>query len=181
MRTDITLRRIDHDDDEFLFQLFRSANEHKFDTLSWPEERLSHLLRTQFEAQEQQYRGRYANAELHIVMAGDVPAGRFYVWRGADEIVLIDITIASEYRNRQIGSTLVGRLLAEGRREGKTVRAHVESSNRARRLWGRLGFQVVEDLGIYLRLEQPAIAIADVDRQVVLDLASGPGGSSWLT
>jgi ribosomal protein S18 acetylase RimI-like enzyme len=155
----ITLRAIDHGDDEFLFELFRSAHEHKFVALCWSEEQLCQLLRTQFTTQEWQYRGRYADAELTIILADGEPVGRLYVRRGEDEIVLIDITIAAAHRNRKIGSVLVERLLAEGRRDGKAVRAHVERTNRARRLWMRLGFQVIEDLGIYLRLEQPATAI----------------------
>ena len=50
-------------------------------------------------------------------------------------------------------------LLAEAVTAGKPVRLHVEQANPARRLYQRLGFEQIEDQGIYLLLEcKPAIS-----------------------
>jgi GNAT superfamily N-acetyltransferase len=164
MSPTITFRPIDSADEAFLFDLFRSANEHKFVPLGLPEEQLTQLLEVQFQAQERQYRWQYENGDLNIVLAHGEPIGRYYVWRGDNEIVLVDITMAPDHRNQGIGGQLVRELLREGRREGKPVHAHVEKMNRAQQLWVRLGFQVVEDNGMYLRLEQPVEPAAATDQ-----------------
>ena len=46
-----------------------------------------------------------------------------------------------------------GEQFEEGHAVGKRVAIHVEKFNPARRLYARLGFREVQDLGIYLKLE----------------------------
>jgi ribosomal protein S18 acetylase RimI-like enzyme len=86
-------------------------------------------------------------------MCGDWPAGRLLVLRLADEIRLADISILPEYRNAGIGRKLIEDLLVEAAVAGKPVRLHVEKSNRARRLYERLGFVEIGDTGSHFFME----------------------------
>ena len=73
--------------------------------------------------------------------------------RGEVEIRLVDIALLSQHRNVGIGSALLKDLLSEAQSTGKPVRLHVETSNRAMRLYERLGFTVLEERGIYQFME----------------------------
>ena len=90
---------------------------------------------------------------IDSLTADGVPIGRLYVWRGDDEIVIVDVTILPEHQTG-IGAALVRELLREGDRLGKPVRAHVEKINRAWKLWVRVGFRIVGDTGLYYELEK---------------------------
>jgi ribosomal protein S18 acetylase RimI-like enzyme len=81
------------------------------------------------------------------------PAGRLYVARWQREIRIVDIALLPAFRGRGIGSRLITELLEEGSRKGKNVSIHVETFNPAFRLYQRLGFEVVEDKGVYLLME----------------------------
>jgi ribosomal protein S18 acetylase RimI-like enzyme len=48
---------------------------------------------------------------------------------------------------------LIKDLLTEAERAGKPVSLHVAKDNRARRLYERLGFETLEDTGIYFKME----------------------------
>jgi ribosomal protein S18 acetylase RimI-like enzyme len=72
-----------------------------------------------------------------------------YVARWNNEIRIIDIALLPEHLNRGIGTQLISELLAEAASAGLPVTIHVKSSNPARHLYERLGFQLAEDLGVY--------------------------------
>ncbi|HEX6939117.1 MAG TPA: GNAT family N-acetyltransferase, partial [Longimicrobiales bacterium] len=66
-----------------------------------------------------------------------------------------DIALLPEHRGRGIGTALLEALIAEADAAGKPVSIHVEQYNPARRLYARLGFREVEDLGVYVFMERP--------------------------
>jgi ribosomal protein S18 acetylase RimI-like enzyme len=156
MQEPLTLRPICMDDDAFLFRLFCSTHEQNFASLDMPEEQKDDLLRMQFTAQQSQYRGQYPNADFDLVLQDAVPIGSITALRGADKFVLIDITLLREHRNAGIGTQLVTLLIQQALAAGKPLDAHVERNNPAWRLWRRLGFEVVDDDGVYLRIRVPA-------------------------
>ena len=84
-----------------------------------------------------------------------MPVGNFYTLRGPDEFVLIDITLLPEHRNAGIGAGLVQELIAQANAENEPLFAHVLKDNPAWRLWQRVGFRLVNDDGMYLRIEVP--------------------------
>ena len=90
-----------------------------------------------------------------VVLVDGVPAGRLYVDRTADEIRVVDITLLPEHRGAGVGESLLEPILDEGDRDGLPVTIHVERHNPALRLYDRLGFEVVDDLGVYLFLRRP--------------------------
>ena len=121
--------------------------------MSWSESEKAEFLRQQFEAQHRFYREQFADAAFDIVLLDDRPVGRLYVDRRADEIRIIDIALLPEARGRGVGTSLMNDLLAEAARRGQPVRIHVERNNPALRLYGRLGFEQIEDQGVYYLME----------------------------
>ena len=148
-----TRRLATADDREFLFRVFASTREEELGGVPWDAESKLAFLRQQFEAQDAHYRRYYPTAAFEVVLLGDEPIGRLYVDRWESEIRIMDISLMPAYRNEGIGTALLGELLDEGRRRGKTVSIHVEIYNPAMRLYQRLGFVHREDRGVYALME----------------------------
>jgi ribosomal protein S18 acetylase RimI-like enzyme len=146
-------RPVEEADQPFLYELYASTRAEELAVTGWSPEQKAAFLRMQFDAQTAHYRTRYAGSEFSIVEADGVPAGRLYVARWANEIRIVDIALVPRFRNRGIGTQLIGEVLAEGRESGKPVTIHVETFNPALRLYQRLGFRAKEDKGVYLLLE----------------------------
>ncbi len=68
-------------------------------------------------------------------------------------LLLVDISLLPEARGSGLGTAILKDLVAA---ETGPVQLHVERTNRARRLYERLGFEVVETQPIYLRMVRPA-------------------------
>ena len=120
----------------------------------WTDADKDAFVRMQFEAQDRWYREQMPDASFDVVLVEDEPAGRLYVDQREDEIRIVDIALLPEYRNRGIGSGLLGDLIAGADRAGKPLTIHVERFNRARRFYERLGFREIADRGVYLLLER---------------------------
>ncbi len=151
---DITLRPITPEDDEVLFALFCSAHRHKFAPLGLPDAHLEPLLRMQFEGQRQDFARNYPDADFNLVLKAGVVVGQWFVCRRPEHIVVIDVTFLPASRTG-MATRLVRNLLREARETGQPVRAHVETTNPARKLWLRLGLRRVGGDEAYWRLEYP--------------------------
>ena len=152
----ITLRPIRDDDEGFLFDLFRSVHEQDLGFVDLPGEQKTALLRMQFDAQQQQYHAQYPRGNFDLILKADVPVGIIYTQRGPDEFVLIDIALLPKFRNEGIGKKLVTELIHQAQVEKETLTAHVRKDNPAWRLWQRLGFEEVNDDGVYLQIRVPS-------------------------
>ena len=122
--------------------------------MPWDDGQKDAFVRMQFEAQDAWWRENYPDATFDVIVVDGEPAGRLYVYRGDSDIRIVDIALLPEYRGRGLGSALMRDLLAEADADGKSVTIHVERMNPALRLYGRLGFSVAEDKGVYLFLER---------------------------
>jgi ribosomal protein S18 acetylase RimI-like enzyme len=81
------------------------------------------------------------------------PIGRLYLDRREAEIRIIDIALLTSERRNGVGGALLREVLTEARAAGKAVRIHVERNNPALRLYHRLGFNEIEDQGVYYLME----------------------------
>ena len=149
----ITLRPVVAGDAGFLRRLYGSTREAELAHLDWDDDQKDAFISSQFEAQRRSYEEHYRGAASDLIVVDGEPAGRLYVARGADEIRIVDIALLPAYRNRGIGSQLLGALLDEAAVADKQVTMHVERFNPALRLYERLGFVLVEDKGVHLFLE----------------------------
>ena len=146
----VTLRPVGPGDEDFLFRVYASTRVEELAPLPWTAEQKEAFLRQQFQAQSIDWGKNYGGAEFSIVEVDGVPAGRFYVDRDHDEIRLVDIALLPQFRRAGIGTGLIRELLAKAQAQGVPVTIHVEVFNPARALYERLGFENVEDRGVYL-------------------------------
>jgi ribosomal protein S18 acetylase RimI-like enzyme len=157
----VRTRPVTPDDQELLYRVYASTRTEELAPVPWTAEQKEAFLRMQFRAQSADYAANYGNAEFSVVLVDDAPAGRLYVDRRDDEIVLVDIALLPEHRGGGVGGGILRRLMAEAGTAGKPLRIHVERMNPALRLYERLGFRQIGDHGIYLYMEWRAPAAGD--------------------
>ncbi len=151
----VTLRSVTDDDRDFLCAVYRSTREAELAMVPWDEAAKAAFVAQQFDAQDRFWAEQRPDAVRAVVLVDGVPAGRLYVDRTADEVRVVDITLLPEHRGAGVGESLLGPILDEGDRDGLPVTIHVERHNPALHLYERLGFEVVDDLGVYLFLRRP--------------------------
>ena len=150
----LTFRSITEADLEFLYRVYASTRQDEMALMPWGDDEKDAFLRSQFQFQQQHYRQSYPDATFAVVMVGDDEIGRLYVQRHEDEILIIDIALLPEHRGKGIGGQILQGLLQEASETVKPVRIHVLKANdSAIRLYHRLGFGKVEDMGLYDRME----------------------------
>jgi ribosomal protein S18 acetylase RimI-like enzyme len=153
MDESLRLRPITPEDDAFLARVYASSRAEELAITGWPEQLKAEFCRRQFDAQSQYYAANYPEASFQIIERDGWPVGRLYVDRWEKEIRIVDITLLPEFRGSGIGTKLLHDLQEEARAAGKALTIHVERFNRALGLYQRLGFQQVEDKGVYLLMK----------------------------
>jgi GNAT superfamily N-acetyltransferase len=153
--TQYTLRPASAEDVDFLQSVYASTRADELTQLPWNEEQRSAFIRMQFTAQRQHYLKHYPNASQDLILIGDQPIGRLYVNRG-NEIHVIDIAVLPEHRGNGIGTAIMKALIEEATEARKPTTIYLETFNRSRQLFERLGFKEIEKDGFNLLLERPA-------------------------
>ncbi len=141
------------DDEAFLRSLYATTRADELAVTGWSDVQLSAFIDMQFEARQRDYSAHYLNAEKSILEAAGAPIGRLFLDRSTSEIRVVDIALVPEARGRGIATMLFEGIFEEARRKGALVSMHVEIFNPARRLYARLGFREVADVGPYKRIE----------------------------
>jgi ribosomal protein S18 acetylase RimI-like enzyme len=149
-----TLRPARPEDREHLLAVYASTRAEELAPVPWTDEQKNAFVKMQFDAQDADYSRNYAGADFSVVEVDGVPAGRLYVERRQEEIRLIDIALLPSYRRAGIGTRLLTELIAEAVTKAVPLTIHVEMFNPARRLYERLGFEPVEEHGVYLLMER---------------------------
>ena len=149
----ISLRRITPADESFLARLYASTRTEELAQINWSEEQKAMFCRMQFNAQTTDYQRNYPDASFQIIERNGVAAGRLLVLRSDEKIHVIDIALLPEHRGAGIGTKFLRELQKEAKAAGKPLSIHVECFNPARRLYDRLGFQQVEEKGVYFLME----------------------------
>jgi len=135
-------------DRDLLFRLFISTRELELSLVDWNDSQKEAFLRQQFQAQYRHYRAHYACADFNIIECDGHSVGRLCVNR-THEIRIVDISLLPEFRGQGIGTSLLEEIFEEGTVSGFAVSLHVEKHNPAQSLYRRLGFEILEDQGIY--------------------------------
>jgi ribosomal protein S18 acetylase RimI-like enzyme len=138
----------------FRFALFCQSRPPDWDLLPLRGEALARLQRQQFEAQTAGYRTQWPDARRDIIELDGEPVGRIVVDRAGDDIRLVDIALLPRFRDRGLGTAIVGTLITEAGAAGLPLRLEVATSNAAAlRLYRRLGFVPVETTPLQIGLE----------------------------
>ena len=153
MSPHLTLRAVTAEDTDFLAAVYASTRMQELQATDWSDEQKAGFCRTQFTAQDTHYRKHYPTAALDVIEAAGNPVGRLYVDRWKHEIRIVDIALLPEHCGKGIGTFLLEKLQREAADVGKSLSIHVERFNPALRLYERLGFQMLEDKGVYFLME----------------------------
>lgn len=153
MRDKISFRPERPEDESFLYRLYVSTREPEMRMVSWPDEQKAAFLKQQFGAQTIHYKTHYAGADYSIVLYEGKPAGRLYLHQKPDDLRIMEILLAPEYRGSGIGTMLLRDILDRAEAAGHSVSIHVEQENPAFRLYARLGFRQIDTFGVYRLME----------------------------
>ena len=148
----VCLRPVVEGDEPFLLDLFASTREQELAIFGDNVDLKRAFVTMQYAALAQSY----SQGKNMIVTSRDVAIGRTIVDERTNEFRLVDISLLPQFRNQGIGTWLVQRLLDQAQSREKAVTLHVFKASGAVRLYERLGFQVVEDDGTYLKMERSA-------------------------
>ena len=149
----VSYRTMNDEDLPFVAELYASTRREEVAQTGWSAEMQEAFLRQQHEAQHSHYSHHFGGAEWLIVERGGSAIGRLYVRDEPERLHIIDISLLPESRGQGIGGAILRDLLGQAQELGKGVSIHVEKFNPARRLYDRLGFELVEDRGIYDLME----------------------------
>jgi ribosomal protein S18 acetylase RimI-like enzyme len=149
----LRFRPIQEQDEEFLYRLYASTRAEELAHTEWNDAQKAEFLRMQFQAQHRHYLSHFSRAEFLLILRDGEPIGRLYVERRPAEVRVIDIALLPDWRSRGLGGALMRDLMGDARNQCIPVRLHVEKFNPALRLYERLGFRPVEDLGVHLLMQ----------------------------
>lgn len=149
----IALRPVRPEDEEFIYAVYASTRAEEMAVIPWTDEQREGFLRAQFAAQQRHYQSHFPQATHQMITLDGRPIGRLYADRWEQEIRIHDIAILTEYRGHGIGGLLLRQLLSEAGATNRRLTIYVESFNRSRTLFERLGFIPVEETGVHLLFE----------------------------
>ena len=148
----IRFRAVRPSDREFLFRVYVSTRpDITLTNLTEPEK--VKLLKSQYDAQHRHYEAYFSTADYLVVLRGAQAIGRFYVYRGSDEIRILDIALLPEFRSLGIGSIIMSDVIKEAAVADKPVRLYVEIESGALRFYERLDFVKVAEQGAHYFME----------------------------
>jgi ribosomal protein S18 acetylase RimI-like enzyme len=153
---ELTVRPCAAEDRALLQEVYAASRAEELAQVAWAPGQRQAFEAMQFSLQDAVYRRHHPDGDFLVVEVAGTAAGRLYVARCAGEVRLVDIALLPAYRGRGIGTALVTGLQREAAAAGQVVVLHVRADSPARALYERLGFRVVGDLGVDLRLEWAA-------------------------
>jgi GNAT superfamily N-acetyltransferase len=152
----LSLRPETEADVPFLRRLYASTRWEELALVAWTDAQKIAFLEQQFAAQRHHYLTYYPDTAFDVLEAPEAPAGRLYLDRRSEFLLIVDISLMPEWRRRGIGTALIEAVFAEAESLGKTVEIAVEKFNPAQQLYRRLGFREYAEDGPYLFMRWPS-------------------------
>jgi len=141
-----------HEDQAFQYEVYASTRLEEMELMGWNDAQQDAFLQMQFMMQQRSYAARYPNESYQIILYGGVKAGHLLVVREDKAIRLVDVAILPQFRNNGIGTLVINNLLQEALATGRSTMLHVMRSNRAIRLYERLGFLKTAENEMYIEM-----------------------------
>ncbi len=151
------MRAFASDDAEFVFRVFSEARTHELRAAGLDDASLETLLRMQHRAQQASYRQAYPGAERVVLLSRDTPVGYALIDRAHDAFTLLDLALLEGHRGCGLGGSVLRALQREAAERRVLIRLHVRPENPARRLYQRLGFEVIARSELELTMEWRAV------------------------
>lgn len=152
---DITVRPASDRDEAFLRATHDAGRHWEFAPLieSGREELYHKVMAQQYKAQHSEYFKNFPAAHYGVIEYCGKPVGRLYVDYRDEEVRIIEISIAPDYRGHGIGEIVLKGICIEAAMRRKPVRLHVHHLSRAQTLYRSLGFVQTGIDGPHLRME----------------------------
>ena len=141
----LSLRPALPQDEPFLYRLLYENFYEKLMAHTWDPHMRDTLLRIQVDGQRTTYAATFPHADHAIILFDDRPVGRMLLDRGPEIHTLVDIVIGSQHRGKGIGTVILRAVCTEAELMRKPLRLQVEVRNRAKDLYRRLGFRLIDD------------------------------------
>lgn len=148
----IELKATTNADEPFLYEVYSSTRKQEVDLWGWSDEQKAIFLTMQWRAQQASYNRQFPTASTYMIVVDKQCVGKLLIEELADYHHLIDISILPTYQRKGIASSIIAELLQKAREGNKAVILRVFHTNPARRLYERLGFQVVSENELYLTM-----------------------------
>lgn len=133
----------------FVAALYATTRTEEVAATGWPAEMQAAFLEQQHRAQHSHYRASHPQGEWLLIERDGEPIGRLYLAEELGQLLIVDISLLPAARGDGLGTAILKDVLAG---ESRPVALHVQRTNRARRLYERLGFELVEEQAIYLKM-----------------------------
>ncbi len=153
MKNNISFRKIKPDDTKFLKKVYASTREEELAVSGWTSEQKDIFITMQFDAQHMYYMDNYKTGEFQVILIDNENAGRLYIEQMKKEIRIIDITLHPKSGGSGYGTSMLTDILARGKKTKLPVTIHVETNNPALGLYKRLGFNKINNTGVYFLME----------------------------
>lgn len=140
------------DDEEFLIDVYASSRD-DLQYFPFDEAGKKAFVLMQYTAQKNHYAEYYGEAKYYVVMFDGIPAGRYWVDYGKEDIRIVDIAILPEFRGHGIGTELVKDALKHSKKLDVPCALHVVKESRALNLYERLGFRITGEIGFHHKME----------------------------
>jgi ribosomal protein S18 acetylase RimI-like enzyme len=139
------IRRSTASDADLLFRLFAENKGDEFAVLDLSQELLGSLVQAQYQARCRSYAAEFPLAEQFILIDDDADVGQMLISQQGDSLLLVDMAVKCDNRNRGVGTAALQWLLNLAAIEGRNVTLSVRVGSPAARLYSRIGFHVTGD------------------------------------
>lgn len=151
----VLLRSAAPSDQEFLDALYLSTRDDLQALAADPALRpmIAPMIAMQQKAQALSYQASYPGAEYLVIEHAGAPVGRAVVHADADGLRLVDLSVLPQARGQGCASSTLAQLQQRAAEGGCELHLTVRLANTgARRLYERLGFDVLSDDGLDARM-----------------------------
>ena len=149
----LALRRAIAADDAFLREVFATTRHDELAMLRLDDTIAGAFLAEQYDAQRVSFLGEHPDAEQFVVLVDDVPSGRLWIDdTSPTDRHLLDVSLLPHMRRSGLGEVLLLWVIRGAAANARTVTLQVARSNPARRLYERLGFNIVGGDDVHLAL-----------------------------
>lgn len=152
--SEVVVRAITVADMAFLNSLYASSRDAEVAATGWHPADQQDFLSAQFRTQHNYYREHFADGQFLLLSRGTEAIGRLYWWAQGANATLIDVTLVPLECGLGLGTSLINLLTQQADQQGQTITLHVEPHNPALRLYRRVGFEVVIDNDVYLKMHR---------------------------
>ncbi len=104
------------------------------------------------EDQRRRFADRFDPAATKIVVANGQDIGQLVLEDTGEELYLAALFIDPAWQNKGLGRAIIQEVIAEANEAGRIVNLQVLKVNPAKRLYERLGFEVVGETGTHYKM-----------------------------